>query len=445
MRTVRSIGNIAVAVWLALALTGARIAPIALLFAFVAVPYRVAGAMVVVAGVVLVVHTVAAARSAVQDRCEHQVLLDDDYVVQVAGEARALGLPTPTVLHLEGRTGRAQEPVTLRGWRWCFVLTPAGVAPRDLVQQVGPDLRDGTARVRVLLWAFDLAVTDWRVVLRMMATPFRRGVRTDLRLYLLPLLLLSPLVLIGYLIARVLAAVTGMLLPRRFRRAMPAPVSAEDRTEPGTHDPALPEVGPSTPNWRRVPDLRPIESLLGPTARVIIALLVTFPGTYQGLGVLPAERTTWPWEVGPAGAEVVDVVHTERSDGLLEQVGVRHNSTWRPQVALPDSSHVWLAEGTTQVDPGETIQVVSWTAEDGEHHRRLQQTSWTRYVVMSLVMLGASVGLSLPFATSFPTLLGLAGNIRLRRLDHDQRVLTGRRHRRRRPWNRLGRRYADLL
>ncbi|MGC0144075.1 MULTISPECIES: hypothetical protein [unclassified Pseudactinotalea] len=445
MRTVRSIGNAALAVWLALALTVARIAPIALMFALVAVPYRVAGTLVVIVGVVLVVHTVSAARAAVLDRGDHQALPDDDYVVQVAEEARAQGLPVPTVLHLEGRSDRAQDPVTIRGWRWCFVLTPAGVDPRDLVHQVGPDLRDGTARIRVLLWAFDLAVTDWRVVLRMMATPFRKGVRTDLRLYLFPLLLLSPLALTGYLIARVLGAVTGMLLPRRFRRAMPAPVSAGVRAEPGSHDPALPEVGPSTPNWRRVPDLRPIESLLGPSARVIIALLVTLPGTYQGLGVLPAERTAWAWEEGPAWAEVVDVVHTERSDGLLEQLGIRHNSTWRPQVALPDASHVWLAEGTTPVEPGESIQVMSWTAVDGEHHRHPRQTSWTRYIVMSLLMLGASVGLSLPFATSFPTLLGLAGNIRLRRLDHDQRVLTGRRHRRRRPWSRLGKRFADLL
>lgn len=441
MRAARVAGNAALAVWLVLALAVARIAPSALLLVFIGVPYRVAGALVAIPAVVLLVHAAVAARSAVLDRAPLASAPDDEYVRAVVQAARSRGVPVPTVVLAGDGDGRS-APVAIRGWRWCFVVIPPGSDPLQVIEAVGEDLRDGTARLRPLLWAVSLAVTDWRTSLRMLTAPFRRSLRTDVRWYLLPLVVLLPGVVVGQVIAWAVGTVTGWLLPRRLRTTAP-PRSARADIEPGTVDPSVPQVAPSSPALRRIPPLREVEDLISPMARIIVALLVTFLAAYQGPGVLPGERIAWPWERGPEHLEVVDVHHTPRSDGLLGHLGVQHNSTWQPTIDLGDGTEQLLPEGTTEVQEGATIPVVSWQDDAAERYRHLEQTSMTRYVVMSLVMLGVAWGLSRPFASSHRALIGLLGTRRLAQVDFDQRVLSGRRHRRRRPRHLLGNRTFD--
>lgn len=435
------------ALWLVLAMTLARMAPIVLvlvvlnLFVPANDPYRLAGTLVAIAPVVLLAHTTVAARSAIHDRSQYLQTPDEDYVRALARAARAHRVPVPTVVFFNLEVDAPQPPVAIRGWRWCLVTSHPNISPADLIARIAPDLRDGTARLRPLLWSFDLAVTDWAVALRMLSTPFRREVRTDVRWYIFPLLVLLPAVLLGYGIAWVLGTLTQWLLPRRISATRPG--SADARVDPGAHDPGLPQVPPSSPLLRRVPDLRPVEDLINPMARIIIALLVTFLATYHGPGILPAERIVWPWERGPEPAEVMDVQHTPGNDGLLGNLGLRHNSTWQPTVILPDGTEHLLPEGSTELAEGTAIPVVTWFDDGGARYRHLHQTSLTRYIVMTVVMLGVAVGLSRPFSSTHPAVIGMLGTRRLAQADHDQRVLTGRRHRRRRPRYLFGNRFFD--
>ncbi len=431
--------------WLVLVLPVIRVAPMALVLVLLnghgPHAYRVAGMLLALPAAALVVHTVAAAR-------QHAVALapsldtpDEDYLHAVAAAARSRGLPVPTVLWPEkkhddgGLPAREPHPIAIRGWRWCFVFAPRNVGPDHLVESVADDLRDGTARLRPLLWAVRQAADDWPRALRMTSTTVRPRVSADLRIYTAPLLLLAPLVAVGYLVSGALMFVTRLLLPRRLDPpSHPVPTSrAFDQA------PVLPDADQAADPLPQPP--RPVEdgslpALHAPTGRIIVALLVTVLGTYQGLGALPGERVVWPWEQGPRSVEVVDVEHTPRADGLLGHVGLRHNSTWRPTVALGDHTQARLAEGTTEVRVGERIPVVAWQDEGIQFHRHLHQTSPMRYAVMSVIMIAIAFGLSAAFNGRAP-LAGAVGQALLRQVDHDQRVHTGRRHRRRRPWNRI--------
>src|SRR5699024_2063480 len=182
----------------------------------------------------------------------------------VTRAARAHRVPVPTVVFYNLEADRPQSPVAIRGWRWSLVTSHPSIDPESLIAHVAPDLRDGTARLRPLLWSFDLAVSDWRSALRMLTAPLRRGVRTDVRWYLYPLLVLLPAVLVGYAVAWVLGAVTGVLLPRRVHATSLQPGSADAQVDLAAQDPAVPQVTPSSPGLRRVPDLRVVDELINP-------------------------------------------------------------------------------------------------------------------------------------------------------------------------------------
>lgn len=447
MTALHLLRNLFLALWLVLAMTVLRIAPMAVLFWFIQVPFRVAGTLVVIAAVVLVVHTICAARNLAAE-VSRRVTVPGESVATIAQVSRQRGVPPPTVLMAREDLVR---PVVIRGWRWWFVVArPREYEdPRRLVATIRTDLRDGTARLWPLVASFVRARTDWTLGWFAATTSLRRdagavagysarhSARIAPRLYHAPLLLLTPLIAVGWLLSWVLGPVTMLLLPRWIRHT--AAIVGGTRL-PGL--PSLPE--PATTPPAAAQPRRPLPSpgvRLGALARLIIALLVTWTGTFQGAGVLPAERIVWPWESGPVSAEVIEVDHTPESDGLLGHLGVRHNSTWRPTVALPDGQEVPLpAGGTTEVRHGEHIEVARWDGGEpaadsagSDRWRHLEHTSITRYVVMTVMMLGAAVGLSRAFAGAMPP-MGWLFQQRLAVIDHDQRGQTGRRRRRRRPW-----------
>lgn len=447
MRVLRGLQNAFGALWLIVALAVVRVAPVVVLFVLMGVDYRLAGTLVAIPAVVFVVFTLGAVRGLVGDQSHRLSQPGDDYLLAVAQAARAHQVPVPTVLHSHEGPG-PHRPVAVRGWRWCFVYTSPGISPEDLIGQVRADLADGTARLRPLLWAVSVAGRDWAKALRGFATTVLPGATVSQRIYFAPLLVLVPVAMVGYLISWVVGLATTVLVTHRIRgapdrsgsaatagsaptAATPATISApDDRGAKPARLPAL--MQQDLPG--DTADVRDFSALIAPMGRVIIALLVVFVGTYQGLGLMPAERTVWPWESEPEAVEVIDVQHVGADDGLLGHLGVRHNSTWRPTVALLDGSEARLAEGTTRVRTGELIPVVSWTQGDQVQHRHLHQTSWTRYLVMSVMMFGIAIALSRPFTAGEEMILvPVIQGRRLSQVDHDQRVLTGRRHRRKRP------------
>lgn len=355
----RLLHNLLLIPWLVFALALARISPMLVLFYVISPAYRVAGAALAVVVTVLLIHTVAAARSVAG---RHAARLDEPEQVEllaVAKAARERSMPVPTCV-----IATDDQITAIRGWRWFIVAAPASAYadnPAGIVEAARKDLRNGTARLRPLIDAFYTAVRDWTSLFDRCLSLTRSGLSMRERRYAAPALITLPLVIIAYPVAQALRLITQVLLPGSERRAMAKTIEA-----PGTK--------PQTLYWN-----------VG--GRTIAACLIVFSGTYQGLGVLPAERIQWPWEDGPIIAQVTDVHYIEREDGLLGHLGVRHNSTWRPTVELPDGEPAYLSEGSTEVTVGESLTLVAYADNGRERYRHTEQTSITRYVVISSVML----------------------------------------------------------
>ncbi|WP_188037488.1 hypothetical protein, partial [Actinotalea sp. JY-7885] len=186
--------------------------------------------------------------------------------------------------------------------------------------------------------------------------------------------------------------------------------------------------------WASVPRVLAHAQDEGPVvgaARVLVGVLVLWTGTFAGFGRLPAERVAWPWEPGPVTATVVDVTADLRGrDALLGRLGLDVASTYEATVRTADGDEVRLPAGTHPLAVGDTVRVVVQEPVA----RSLTRSSTADVLVMGTLFALAALGLQRVVGG----LSTIDDGRRVRQLDWDQRVATGRPRRRRRPRTFLG-------
>jgi hypothetical protein len=379
----------------------------------------------------------------------------EDEVLAVQREARRAEVRVPTLVVPGGGLPR---PLVLRGLRWSFVLAaPTHLAdPGALVDVVKHDRRWGDDRLAVWLTVVAAVHAGWASALRFCTTAVRPGSMRGLdRVVLFPFVLLAPVAAIWCGLSWVAVQVAVLVTPRhlvdtclellgtaRWVRTAPEEELVELGVGPGMGEMLVngstERVGGRGRAVRRTrwntPRALSGGGLVGPldglVATLACAIFVGL-GTFSGFGQLAAQRIVWPWEE-PAQRAVVTSVEQVSDGGPAARIGVDVGVGVIPTVRLDDGEEITLPEGANDLRPGDQVQVV--VPADGTRARSTTQDSLSAIITMGLVWVLAAIGM-LRVANG---VIGLGLQRRLAQIDHEQRVLTGRRHRRRAPKDFLG-------
>lgn len=440
----------------------AAVGPMPLLMAALEPWHAVAGTLVALGPVALAVVAPGAARSALLALAgSRPVPAEPAVVTAVAAAVRELGGTPPTCFVA---TTPLPRPVVLSGGRSTYLLATAEAYDDvpALARVVRADVRTGSARLLPLAAELPAALAAWDGAWWLVTAAVRPGRTSALdRLVLVVLLPLAVPVAVGRAVAWVLVQVGRLVVPGWFARvlagagdAAPGGVRhARDggvRLGPGSTvgqmlaTGAVEASGPSParlgadlgePSWWSYPRRAARARAEGPVVaavRVVSAVLILWTGTFAGLGRLPAERVHWPWEPATVEATVTDVTADLRGrEAILGRLGMDVASTYEATVRTPDGE-VRLPAGTTPLEVGDAVRVVP--ATDREPARSLARSSVPDVLVMGLLFTLAALGLHRVAGG----LAGLGEHRTVRVADWEQRGLTGRPRRGRRPREPLG-------
>ncbi|MEV7971726.1 hypothetical protein [Cellulomonas sp. NPDC089187] len=430
----------------------------ALLLALLAQPASVvAGAAIMTGPVALIVWSTAASRALVQDwgggslvpATPEQV----DWVALVATE-RGRRMPT---LFLGPET--LTHPLAVRGLRrWFVFASPSQIDEAQLLlDDVDRDRRTGDDRLTLVLGIVSAMFGSWAGAWRLVTRAVRPGVSAFDRVRMAGLLLLTPAVALGWGLAwwcvqvvRLTAGTRVVLTVLEMRQAVeqvPSAMRADLRglgrgwrlsTMIANADVDLrarrttwrPRHWWNTPHALSAADQ--VSPVMG-AVRAVIGTVVLGLGTLVSWGLWPAQHIVWPWEQDPVRATVTEVqVEGQRRDSGLGLFGIHLELEYRPTVRTDDGRLLALTRGSQPAEVGDRLTVVpSGTAGDGEigRGRSTHQDSAAQIVVLGLVYLGLACGVQ-RIGGGFFDLVVQRG---IATADWDQRVRTGRRHRRRRP------------
>jgi hypothetical protein len=379
-------------------------------------------------------------------------------VQAVAAAAAPLGVAVPTCWVVDGPLPR---PVTLRGASWSFLVADDRqyTDPVALVDAVREDRRRGDDVLGVLLLALALAHTGWTSALRLTTIAVRPGrLAPTTRVFTLGLLVGAPVAAVMWLLSWVAVQVGRVLVPARVLTALLAvggpeqvvdvapqedlvalgtgPSASERMTRARYARGEAPTRSRARTAWNTPQALanRLHQDLLGDTVRVVGGMLLIGLGVLAGWGRLPAERIVWPWEADPVSATVTAVaVEGDPQESLLGRLGMDVGTSYTPTVRMPDGTEIVLPSGSAAVAVDDVITVVP-DPDDADVARATGQDSTGEilligafFVLLALVVHRSAGAMFVPVARRW-----------VAQVDHDQRVLTGRRHRSRRPRALLG-------
>lgn len=416
--------------------------------------YQGAGAVVALPVAAFLVWSPALARTVVGALGGRMVSAMPKEVARIADAARAAGQKVPTVLVAAADLPR---PIPFRGLRrdllvvsWEQVDDPAGT-----VAALAESRRRGDDRLVLLLGALVIMLGAWPAAMSLVTAAVRRGrMRAWDRMCAASMLPLAPVVAVGWGVCWAAVQAARAVLPRSLtegllvlagnatvvRRpqreelvALGTGVGMSEMLTSGRVE-RRPGGGRSRlRTWWNTPQAlarEVAEDMLGGSMRVVVGVMVVGLGTYSGLGLAVAERVAWPWEE-PQGATVVAVQATRDpgSRSLVERLGADVGTTYAADARLADGRVVRLKPGSGPVTVGDSVRVVVDGAVPDEA-RSLTRSSVDDLVVLSVMMLLLGAGM---MRCAGGGLAGLAVQRALALTDHDQRVMTGRRHRRRRP------------